>query len=150
MSQYQATLKNIDSLDRSVHIALVVSEFNYPYTEALERLNRTYLNELWFLNVETYWVPGAFEIPWFIRRLRSRNDYDLILTLGVVIRGDTPHFEYVCGETARGIMDLTLEDKAWAIIFWVLTCENDEQVRERLGHSASLAGLNLLTELSRI
>ncbi len=79
----------------------------------------------------------------------ENEDYDLIITLGVVIRGSTPHFDYVCGESARAIMDLTLAYDT-PIIFGILTCNTEEQVRERMGHGFAVSGLNLLAELEKI
>lgn len=67
----------------------------------------------------------------------------------MVIRGDTPHFDYVCSEASRGIMDLTLSQRI-PIIFGILTCNTEAQVRERIGPGFALAGLNLLAELVKI
>lgn len=149
MSDYIAWLRNIDSLDRDISIALVVSEFNFSYTSQLEEHNRRFLEKEWFHTIRTFFVPGAFEIPWFTQRLLNKDHYDLILTLWVVIRGDTPHFDYVCSETARSIMDLTRTTDA-AIIFGILTCNTEEQVRSRIGHGFAIAGLNLLNEIQKL
>ena len=149
MSDYRAGLRDITSLDRDIHIALVVSEFNSSYTEQLEQENRTFLESLGFQRITTYSVPWAFEIPGFTRKLLERDHYDLILTLWVIIRGETPHFDYVSSETARGIMDLTRTYDT-AIIFGILTCNTEEQVRERIGHGFAIAGLNLLTEIQKL
>jgi 6,7-dimethyl-8-ribityllumazine synthase len=67
----------------------------------------------------------------------------------VVIRWDTPHFDYVCSESSRAIMDLTMSQDV-PIIFGILTCNTEEQVKERMGWGFALAGLNLLVELTKI
>ncbi len=149
MSHYQSVLRNTDLLDKTIRIALVVGEFNLEYTGKLEQLNREFLEAQGFSNVESYFVPGAFEIPGFAKKLIETRKYDLIISIGVVIRGDTPHFDYVCNETARGIMKLnTTYDTP--IIFGILTCNTEEQVIERMGHGFAVSGLNLLTELKKI
>ena len=69
MSHYKSGLRNIDALDKNIRIAMVVGEFNLEYTGKLEELNRNFLNEQGFSNVESYFVPGAFEIPGFAKKL---------------------------------------------------------------------------------
>lgn len=95
---------------------------------ALEQAGATY---------ERLEVPGAFEIPAAIRfaiksmhLVGGRRRYDAYVALGCVIRGETTHYDYVCGETARGLMDLALEF-AVAVGFGVLTCENERQALAR-------------------
>ena len=149
MSDYKTRLKNIDHLDTDISIAFVVWEFNLHHTAPLEKSNREFLEEKWFENIDTYWVPWAFEIPGFTAKLLEGDHYDLIITLGAVIRGDTPHFDYVCGEAARGIMDLTISYET-PVIFGVLTCNTQEQVLSRIGPHFALAGLNLLIEIAKI
>lgn len=149
MSDYTPLLKNLDQISPDIRIALVVGEFNYLYTSQLERDTRTFLNEHGFYTVESYFVPGAFEIPAFAKKLAATGTFNLIITLGVVIRGDTPHFDYVCSESSRALMDLTMSQDI-PIIFGILTCNTEEQVRERMGWGFALAGLNLLTELTKI
>ncbi len=149
MSQSPALLKNLDQINPEISIALVVGEFNFLYTSQLERATREFLAEHGFYNVESYFVPGAFEIPAFAKKLTTQKSYSLIITLGVVIRWNTPHFDYVCSESSRAIMDLTMSQDT-PIIFGILTCNTEEQVRERIGGGFALAGLNLLVELSKI
>jgi 6,7-dimethyl-8-ribityllumazine synthase len=81
-------------------------------------------------DVETVRVPGCFELPIAARRLIAGNQLDGVVALGVVIRGDTPHFDYVAGECARGIMDVMLASGI-PIGFGVLTTENRAQAEER-------------------
>ncbi|HSY08505.1 MAG TPA: 6,7-dimethyl-8-ribityllumazine synthase [Steroidobacteraceae bacterium] len=77
-------------------------------------------------------VPGAFELPVVARRLAASGRYEAIVALGCVIRGDTPHFEYVAGECARGLQQASC-DTGVPIAFGVLTLENIEQARARAG-----------------
>lgn len=149
MSDYKAGLKDVSNLSRDIKIAFVAGEFNFEYTSELVRDNTSFLNKHGFEDIDTYYVPGAFEIPWFTRKLIESDQYDLIITIGVVIRGATPHFDYVCSESSRAIMDLTMAYDT-PIIFGILTCNNEEQVKERMGHGFAISGLNLLTELNKI
>ena len=82
--------------------------------------------------VDLVWVPGAFEIPTAARRLAKRGDVDAIITLGCVIRGETPHFDHVCRETARGIAEVGRRTGV-PTIFGVLTVDSLEQAIERAG-----------------
>lgn len=84
-------------------------------------------------------VPGAFEIPLVAQRLAATGDYRAVLALGAVIRGATPHFDYVAGECAAGIMSASL-DTGCPIIFGVLTTESIEQALERAGTKAGNKG----------
>lgn len=84
-------------------------------------------------------VPGAFEIPIVAQRLAATGDYRAVLALGAVIRGATPHFDFVAGECASGIMKASLETGC-PIIFGVLTTETIEQALERAGTKAGNKG----------
>ncbi|HVO45982.1 MAG TPA: 6,7-dimethyl-8-ribityllumazine synthase [Steroidobacteraceae bacterium] len=84
-------------------------------------------------------VPGAFELPVVARKLALSGHYDAVIALGCVIRGDTPHFEYVAGECARGLQLVSLET-GLPIIFGVLTVETVEQALERAATSAGNKG----------
>jgi 6,7-dimethyl-8-ribityllumazine synthase len=75
-------------------------------------------------------VPGAFELPVAVRRLAETRRYDAVVALGCIIRGDTPHFEYVAGPTADGLMRASL-DTGVPVVFGVLTVENEAQAQER-------------------
>ena len=84
-------------------------------------------------------VPGAFELPVIARRLAASGRYDAVVALGCVIRGDTPHFEYVAGECARGLQQASL-DTGVPVIFGVLTVETLEQALERAAAGAGNKG----------
>lgn len=89
--------------------------------------------------IEVYWVPGAFEIPFLCLQLAKLKKFDALITLGAVIRGSTPHFDYVCSEVAKGISRVSL-DCHIPISFGVLTTENIEQAIERAGSKAGNKG----------
>lgn len=149
MSDYKAELKDISQISKDAQIAFVVAEFNLEHTSRLEALNRQFLVANGFSNIDTYSVPWAFEIPGFAAKLLEWEKYDLIITIWVVIRGATPHFDYVCNEASRGIMDLTLTYDT-PIIFGILTCNTEEQVLERIGHGFAVSWLNLLAEVVKL
>lgn len=83
-------------------------------------------------NIETVWVPGSFEIPYVAQRLAKSKKYDAIICLGTVIRGSTPHFDYIANETAKGIAKVSL-DSGIPCIFGVITADTLEQAIERAG-----------------
>ncbi len=149
MSDYKSSLKNIENLDTNMRIAFVTGEFNRNYTEQLEDINRKFLEEKGFKNIDMFLVPGVFEIPGFTSRLLDTDTYDLIICFGVVIRGDTPHFDYVCNESSRGLMDLTMAYET-PIIFGILTCNDEEQVKVRITETYAVSGLNLVSEIAKI
>ena len=82
--------------------------------------------------IDVVWVPGAFEIPLIAKKMVETKKYDAIICLGAVIRGATPHFEYVASEVTKGIANVSLESGV-PVIFGVLTCDTLEQALERAG-----------------
>lgn len=131
-------------------IAIIISRFNEFVSGELlsgcvDTLKKSGVDEKDLLVI---WTPGAFEIPQVLNKIDTKK-VDAIITLGAVIRGDTPHFDYVCTESSRGIMNLTLEYET-PLIFWILTCENEEQVKERIGDNFAISGLNLLAEINKL
>ncbi len=103
---------------------------------ALDALRR---NEVAADNITTAWCPGAFEIPLVAKRLASTGQFDAVICLGAVIRGSTPHFDYVAGEAAKGIAQVSLETGV-PIAFGVLTTDTIEQAIERAGTKAGNKG----------
>lgn len=83
-------------------------------------------------DIEVTWVPGSFEIPLIAQRLAGTKRYDAIICLGAVIRGGTPHFEYVASEVTKGIAQVSLA-ASLPVIYGVLTCDTIEQAIERAG-----------------
>ena len=89
--------------------------------------------------VEVAWVPGAFEIPLIAQKMAESGKYDAVITLGAVIRGSTPHFDYVCNEVAKGVAAINLKTGV-PTIFGVLTADSIEQAIERAGTKAGNKG----------
>ncbi|MEE3682200.1 6,7-dimethyl-8-ribityllumazine synthase [Actinobacillus pleuropneumoniae] len=90
-------------------------------------------------DIDTAWVPGAFEIPLVAKKMANSGKYDAVICLGTVIRGSTTHYDYVCNEAAKGIGAVALETGV-PVIFGVLTTENIEQAIERAGTKAGNKG----------
>ena len=119
---------------RNVKIAIVAGRFNEFITSkliggALDVLKRNDVSEE---NIDIAWVPGAFEIPLIAKKLANTQKYDAIITLGAVIKGSTPHFDYVCAEVSKGVAQISLQSEL-PVIFGVLTTNNIEEAIERAG-----------------
>ncbi|MBC8081122.1 MAG: 6,7-dimethyl-8-ribityllumazine synthase [Gorillibacterium sp.] len=95
-------------------------------------------------DVEVAWVPGAFEIPLAAQKMAESGKYDAVITLGAVIRGSTPHFDYVAGEVAKGVASIGLKTGV-PTIFGVLTTDSIEQAIERAGTKAGNKGWEAAT-----
>lgn len=91
--------------------------------------------------ITAVWVPGAFEIPLAAQKLANSGKYDAVICLGAVIRGSTPHFDYVCAEVSKGVAHVSLETGV-PVAFGVLTTENIEQAVERAGTKAGNKGVD--------
>ena len=120
-----------------MRIAVVASRFNDHITKPLLDGALATLRELGLDDVAVWWVPGAFEISLVAQRLASAND--AVICLGAVIRGDTPHFDYVAGECAAGLQRVAL-GTGTPIVFGVLTVDTLEQANERIGGSEGHKG----------
>lgn len=114
-----------------LRLAVVASEFHRAISDVLVAGARDWLRAAGAAP-EIHWVPGAFELPLACRALARSGRYDALVALGCVIRGATPHFEFVAGECARGIMSVMLETGV-PVAFGVLTTEDEVQARERAG-----------------
>lgn len=120
---------------------IVVGRFNEFITSkllsgALDALNRHGVDDN---DVEVAWVPGAFEVPLVARKMVSLQRYDAVLCLGAVIRGATPHFDFVASEVSKGIAKVGL-DSGVPTIFGVITADSIEQAIERAGTKAGNKG----------
>lgn len=131
MEIIKSELSNIDS---NIKIAIVVSRFNEKITQALLSGCSARLIELKIKkeNIKIISVPGAIEIPLIIKKLAKSKNYQAIIALGAVIRGETSHYDYVCQQVSDGCRQLAL-DYELPIIFGVLTTDNIEQARDRIG-----------------
>jgi 6,7-dimethyl-8-ribityllumazine synthase len=113
-----------------LRIAIACGRFNDVITERLLKGARARLESLTVNDVDEVWAPGAFELPLVAKALAGSGRYDAVITLGAVIRGGTPHFEYVAGECAAGVLRVGL-DTGVPVVFGVLTVDNVEQANER-------------------
>ena len=123
---------------KGLKIAIVVSRFNSTVTERLlagarDRLLRSGVNEE---DIDIYWVPGAFELPQAVRAVLEKGGYDGLLPLACLIRGETPHFEYLASVVSRELARLGVEHKM-PLVFGVLTTDTPEQALERSGIKAN-------------
>jgi 6,7-dimethyl-8-ribityllumazine synthase len=121
--------------------ALIMSRFNDFISEklvagALDGLRRSGARDE---DIDLVKVPGAFEIPLLAKKMAARNRYDAIICLGAVIRGATPHFDYVSAEVSKGIAAVSLEADI-PVIFGILTTDTIEQAIERAGTKAGNKG----------
>ncbi|MEO5590449.1 MAG: 6,7-dimethyl-8-ribityllumazine synthase, partial [Gemmatimonadaceae bacterium] len=115
-------------------IAVVASRFNETVTRPLVdgAMDALVRHGVAFEDVDIVWVPGAWELPIAVRRAMSTERYDAVVALGAVIRGDTPHFDFVAGEASRGLADAS-RDSDIAVGFGLLTCDTIGQAMERCG-----------------
>lgn len=90
-------------------------------------------------HIEVMWVPGAFEIPLAAKKMANTKKYDAVITLGAVIRGATPHFDYVSAEVSKGVASVSLQSDI-PVVFGVLTTDSIEQAIERAGTKAGNKG----------
>ncbi len=154
MKTYEGNL-----IAENLKFAIVAGRFNEFITNkliggALDALKRHGVNEE---NIELAWVPGAFEIPLVAKKIAQQKRFDAVICLGAVIRGATPHFDYVSSEVSKGIANVGLQTDV-PIIFGVLTTDTIEQAIERAGTKAGNKGFdaamtaietaNLLKQLS--
>ena len=134
-------------LGKGLKFALVISRFNYFITRKLlegaqDALLRHGVNEE---DIDVAWVPGSFEIPLAAKKLAQTRKYDAVICLGAVIRGDTPHFEYIAAEVTKGIAKISL-DTELPVVYGVITAENLEQAIERAGTKAGNKGFDAAVE----
>ena len=115
-----------------LRIAVAVARFNDNVTSKMLEGAREALDKHGVSTFDIAWVPGAFELPLAARKLAETKRYDAIVCLGTVIRGETPHFDYVAGETARGVMDAG-RDTGIPVVFGVTTPNDLEQAIARAG-----------------
>jgi len=130
-------------LGKGLKFGLVVSRFNEFFSQKLlegaqDALLRHGVNEA---DIEVAWTPGSFEIPLIAQKLVQTKKYDAIICLGAVIRGGTPHFDYIAGEVTKGIAKVNL-DTGVPVIYGVITTDTIEQAVERSGTKAGNKGFD--------
>ncbi|HAN40917.1 MAG TPA: 6,7-dimethyl-8-ribityllumazine synthase [Candidatus Cloacimonetes bacterium] len=128
-------------VSKGYRFAIVVSRFNELISNkllggALDCLKR---HEVKAEDIEVIWVPGAFEIPLVAQKVAQNADIDAVICLGAVIRGSTPHFEYVSAEVSKGIAQVGLKSGK-PVIFGILTTDTIEQAIERAGTKSGNKG----------
>ncbi|GIP37525.1 6,7-dimethyl-8-ribityllumazine synthase [Paenibacillus sp. J31TS4] len=128
-------------VSKEARYGIVVGRFNEFITGkllsgALDALKRHGAAEE---EVDVAWVPGAFEIPLIAQKMAESGKYDAVITLGAVIRGSTPHFDYVCSEVSKGVSAINLKTGV-PTVFGVLTTDSIEQAVERAGTKAGNKG----------
>ena len=131
---------------KKLKTAIIVTRWNPKITEgllknALSSLRNCNLSDK---NIKIIYVAGSIEIPYAVHKLAQSKKYDFLIALGCVIRGDTPHFDYVCKMVQEGVLKVMIEDDI-PIGFGVLTVNNIKQVKQRIhvGGEAAMAGLEL-------
>ncbi len=135
-------------LEGNEKVAIIASRFNHLITDRLiegakDAFVRNGGNEK---NLDLILVPGAFEIPFALKRALKKDIYDGIVCLGAVIRGATPHFDYVAAEATKGIANTTLNFDT-PVTFGLLTTDTIEQAIERAGTKAGNKGFEAMTGL---
>jgi len=147
-----------DLIGTGLRVGICISRFNELLSSrllggALDALTRHGVEED---DVDVAWVPGAFEIPLVAKTMAASGSYDVVLALGVVIRGGTPHFEYVASEVSKGVAKVSL-DSGVPVMFGVITADTIEQAVERAGTKhgnkgwdAALAGIETANLLKRV
>lgn len=128
-------------LGKGLKFGLVVSRFNEFFTKKLlegaqDALLRHGVNEE---DIEVAWVPGSFEVPLIAQKLARTKRYDAVICLAVLVRGGTPHFEYLAAEVTKGIAKVSL-DTGLPVIYGVITTDTLEQAIERAGTKAGNKG----------
>ncbi|MBQ9419798.1 MAG: 6,7-dimethyl-8-ribityllumazine synthase [Synergistaceae bacterium] len=124
-----------------LRVAIVASRFNELVTSRLidgakDTLMR---HDVSGNSIDVYWVPGAWELPLVAKEIALKGTYDAIIALGAVIRGDTPHFDYVAAEASKGLAAVGLEHRV-PVLFGVLTCDTLDQALIRAGSKAGNKG----------
>ncbi len=129
MREYSANLVSKDK-----KYAIVVARFNHFITDRLLEgcLDTLKRHEVKDEEISIVRVPGAFEIPLAAKKLAKKDDVDAVICLGAVIRGDTPHFDYVCAEVSKGVATVGLQSEK-PVIFGVVTTDNIDQAVQRAG-----------------
>lgn len=131
-------------LDASgLKVAIVVSRFNEFITSkllggAVDCLKRNRANED---DITVVWVPGSFEIPSVVKKMAQSKKYDAVISLGAVIRGATPHFDYIAAEVTKGVAQISLSADI-PVVFGVLTTDTIEQAIERAGTKSGNKGFD--------
>jgi len=128
---------------KGLKFGIVVSRFNELFTNKLLSGAQDALlrHDVADEDIEIAWVPGAFEIPVIARKMALSGNYDAIICLGAVVRGSTPHFDYVASEVSKGVAKVSL-DTGVPVMYGVITADTLEQAIERAGTKAGNRGFD--------
>lgn len=128
---------------KGLKFGIVVSRFNEFITNKLLSGAQDALlrHDVADANIEVAWVPGAFEIPVIAKKMAMTGKYNAIICLGAVVRGATPHFEYVAAEVSKGVAKIS-QDTGLPVTYGVITADNLEQAIERAGTKAGNRGFD--------
>lgn len=139
-----------------MHVAVIVSRFNPEITGALRAAAEDALRAASAFHVAVHDVPGAFELPLAARAAAASGQYDAVVCLGCLIRGETPHFDYIASAVAHGLTDASLATGV-PIAFGVLTTDDEAQARARAlpdstnkGWEAAVAAVEMVHVLRRL
>lgn len=129
---------------KGLKVGIVAGRFNEFITSkliggAVDALKRHEVNDE---DIDLAWVPGAFEIPLVVKKMAESGKYDAVIALGAVIKGATPHFDYVCAEVSKGVAQIGLQTGI-PVMFGVLTTNNIEEAIERAGTKAGNKGFDV-------
>jgi 6,7-dimethyl-8-ribityllumazine synthase len=122
--------------------AIVVSRFNELISGRLldGAVDALIRHDVKHQDIELFWVPGAWELPLIAKEAALSGKFDAVVALGAVIRGETPHFDYICAEMSKGLAGVALEQRV-PVGFGVVTCSNLEQALQRAGSKAGNKGV---------
>lgn len=143
---------------KGLRVGIVAGRFNEFITSKLVEgaVDCLVRNDTEMDKIETAWVPGAFEIPLIAKKMANSKKYDVIITLGAVIKGSTPHFDYVSSEVSKGVAHVALDSEI-PVIFGVLTTNSIEEAIERAGtkagnkgFEAALSGIEMVNLIRQI
>ena len=142
------TIEGVVQLRGDEKVAIISSRFNHIITDRLvEGARDCFLRHGGNEDLlDLVLVPGAYEIPFVLQKLLTQGDYDGICCLGAIIRGDTPHFDYIAAEATKGIANVTLKYGA-AVTFGVLTTDSLDQAIQRAGSKAGNKGFESMSGL---
>jgi 6,7-dimethyl-8-ribityllumazine synthase len=131
----------VGHVGKKTRVAVAAARFNTAIVDELLAGCLRRLGDLGVAenHVEVVRVPGAFELPVTAKAFARTGRFDAVICLGAVVRGDTPHFDYVAGECARGIQDVSIAEEL-PVVFGVLTTNTQEQAQERVGGKHGHAG----------
>ena len=129
----KATTADFSPFDASDwRVAIVVAQFNRDITDQLHQtaLARANDYDLKPANIDSFKVAGAIELPLVLQKLAASGDYQALVAIGCVIKGETPHFDYVCKFVSEGVLRVQLDQKV-PIAFGILTCNNESEAQAR-------------------